>query len=299
MTDVSAFAAETGFRVFLAAIESRGCVTGFVAPGLAAYPTSHVRGLESCAREAGAAGLAHIRYRGSGPAAEQGEEEILQSSGLRMPPEWHGRLASAMGAGAGDMSLLMAGPAGRVNVWLNAMRSRVAELLDLGDPDELAFAFVTDFPLFEWNDDAGRWDSSHHPFTSPADGEEGLLDGDDLGRIRSKAYDLVCNGSELASGSIRIHRRELQEKIFSVLGYSREDVGERFRQILESFEYGAPPHGGIAPGIDRLVAILAGTGSIRDVIAFPKTQSGSDLLFNSPAEVSPAQLKELSIRTGL
>ncbi|CAI8052944.1 Aspartate--tRNA(Asp/Asn) ligase, partial [Geodia barretti] len=287
MTDVSALASETGFRVFLSTVESGGCIKGFVAPGLAKYTTSQVRELDAYAREAGAAGLAH----------EQGEEDILQSSGLRMPAEWHGRLAAAMGAGPGDMVLLMAGPPDRVNVWLNAMRNHVAELLELADPDELIFAFVTDFPLFEWNGEAGRWDSSHHPFTSPADGENGLLDGDDLGAIRSKAYDLVCNGSELASGSIRIHNRELQEKIFSILGYSREDVGERFRQILEAFEYGAPPHGGIAPGIDRLVAILAGTNSIRDVIAFPKTQSGTDLLFNSPAEVSPSQLKELSIST--
>ncbi|CAI8052942.1 Aspartate--tRNA(Asp/Asn) ligase, partial [Geodia barretti] len=289
MTDVSALASETGFRVFLSTVESGGCIKGFVAPGLAKYTTSQVRELDAYAREAGAAGLAHVRYRG--------EEDILQSSGLRMPAEWHGRLAAAMGAGPGDMVLLMAGPPDRVNVWLNAMRNHVAELLELADPDELIFAFVTDFPLFEWNGEAGRWDSSHHPFTSPADGENGLLDGDDLGAIRSKAYDLVCNGSELASGSIRIHNRELQEKIFSILGYSREDVGERFRQILEAFEYGAPPHGGIAPGIDRLVAILAGTNSIRDVIAFPKTQSGTDLLFNSPAEVSPSQLKELSIST--
>ncbi|CAI8052941.1 Aspartate--tRNA(Asp/Asn) ligase, partial [Geodia barretti] len=288
MTDVSALASETGFRVFLSTVESGGCIKGFVAPGLAKYTTSQVRELDAYAREAGAAGLAHVRYRGSEPVPEQG---------LRMPAEWHGRLAAAMGAGPGDMVLLMAGPPDRVNVWLNAMRNHVAELLELADPDELIFAFVTDFPLFEWNGEAGRWDSSHHPFTSPADGENGLLDGDDLGAIRSKAYDLVCNGSELASGSIRIHNRELQEKIFSILGYSREDVGERFRQILEAFEYGAPPHGGIAPGIDRLVAILAGTNSIRDVIAFPKTQSGTDLLFNSPAEVSPSQLKELSIST--
>ena len=297
MTDVSDLAGETSFRVFLSTIESGGCIKGFVAPALAANTTSQVRELDAFAREAGAGGLAHVRYRGSGPVAEQGEEEILQSSGLRMPPEWHGRLAAKMGAGPGDMILLVAGPPSRVNVWLNAMRNHVAELLNLPDPDELAFAFVTDFPLFEWNEDAGRWDSSHHPFTSPADGEEGLLGGEDLGLIRSKAYDLVCNGSELASGSIRIHNRELQERIFAILGYSREDVGERFRQILEAFEYGAPPHGGIAPGIDRLVAILAGTNSIRDVIAFPKTQSGTDLLFNSPAEVAPSQLKELSIRT--
>ena len=122
------------------------------------------------------------------------------------------------------------------------------------------------------------------------------MDGGDLGAIRSKAYDLVCNGSELASGSIRIHRRELQEKVFAILGYSREDAGERFRQVLEAFEYGAPPHGGIAPGIDRLVAMLAGANSIRDVIAFPKTQSGADLLFNSPAAVAPEQLRELALK---
>jgi len=296
MTDVTELASETEFRVFHSVIDSGGCIKGFVAPGLAAYTTSQVRELDAFAREAGAGGLAHIRYRGTGPVAEQNEEEVLQSSGLRMPAEWHGRLAAKMGAGPGDMVLLMAGPSHRANVWLNAMRNHIAELLELADPNELAFAFVTDFPLFEWNEDANRWDSSHHPFTSPADGEEGLLDGGDLGAIRSKAYDLVCNGSELASGSIRIHQRELQEKIFSILGYSREDVGERFRQILEAFEYGAPPHGGIAPGIDRLVAILAGTSSIRDVIAFPKTQSGTDLLFNSPAEVAPSQLRELSIR---
>ena len=296
MTDVSELASETGFRVFLSTIESGGCVKGFVAPGLATYTSSQVRELESFAREAGAGGLVHIRYRGASPVAEHNEDEILQSAGLRMPPEWHGRLAREMGAGPGDAILLMAGPPSRVNVWLSAMRNHVAELLELADPDELAFAFITDFPLFEWNEDAHRWDSSHHPFTSPADGEEPKLDGDDLGAIRSMAYDLVCNGSELASGSIRIHRRELQEKIFSILGYSKEDVGERFRQILEAFEYGAPPHGGIAPGIDRLCAILAGTSSIRDVIAFPKTQSGTDLLFNSPAEVAASQLKDLSIK---
>ncbi len=296
MTDVTKLAGETEFRVFHSVIQAGGCIKGFAAPGLAGYTASQMRELDAFAREAGAGGLAHIRYRGAAPVAEQGKEEILQSAGLHMAAEWHGRLAESMGAGAGDMVLLMAGPPSRVNVWLNAMRSHIAELLELADPNELVFAFITDFPLFEWNEEANRWDSSHHPFTSPAEGEEGLLDGNDLGAIRSQAYDLVCNGSELASGSIRIHRRELQEKIFAILGYSREDVGERFRQILEAFEYGAPPHGGIAPGIDRLVAILAGANSIRDVIAFPKTQSGADLLFNSPAAVAPSQLRELCLR---
>ena len=296
MTDVSDLAAETEFRVFLSTVSAGGQVKGFVAPGLAHYTTSQVRELEAFAKEAGAGGLSHIRYRGSSPVEQQSGEEVLQSAGLRMPPEWHGRLADKMGAGPSDLVMLMAGPASRINVWLNAMRNHIAELMRLADPEELVFAFVTDFPLFEWNEDGQRWDSSHHPFTAPADGEEALLDGDDLGRIKSKAYDLVCNGSELASGSIRIHRRELQEKIFAILGYEKEEVNDRFRQILEAFEYGAPPHGGIAPGIDRLVAILCGAASIRDVIAFPKTQSGADLLFNAPSTVSPSQLSDLSLR---
>ena len=296
MTDVTDLAAETEFRVFRSTIESGGCIKGFVAPGCAGYTTSQVRQLEDFAKESGAAGLAHIRYRGAAPVAQQSPDEILQSAGLRMPPEWHGRLAAQMGAGPGDLILLMAGPPPRVNVWLNAMRNHVAALLNLADPDELAFAFITEFPLFEWNDDAQRWDSSHHPFTAPADGDAPLLDGHNPANIRSQAYDLVCNGSELASGSIRIHRRELQEKVFAILGYRREDLAQRFGQILDAFEYGAPPHGGIAPGIDRLVALLTGAASIRDVIAFPKTQSGADLLFNSPAAVAPEQLRELSLR---
>jgi aspartyl-tRNA synthetase len=201
-----------------------------------------------------------------------------------------------MGAGRGDLLLLMAGAAHEVNPWLNTLRNYLGQRLGLTDPDRLVFAFVTQFPLFEWNKDTKRWDSAHHPFTAPADGQEQLLDGDDLGSIRSKAYDLVCNGSELASGSIRIHRRELQEKIFSILGYAPAEIQERFGHILEAFQYGAPPHGGIAPGIDRLVSILTNAGSIREVIAFPKTQTGADLLFGAPAPVAASQLRELALR---
>ena len=296
MTDVTDLAGETEFRVFLSTIEQGGIVKGFVAPGQSHYTGSDMRRLEETAREFGAAGISHVRLQGEGAPADLGEENFLLSPGLRMPVEWSRRLAEGMGAAGGDLIILMAGPARRVNLWLSAMRDYFGERLGLVDEDTLSFAFVTGFPMFEWDENNNRWDSSHHPFTSPADGKEALLEGDDLGGIESKAYDLVCNGSELASGSIRIHRRELQEKVFSVLGYSKEQVEERFGHILESFEYGAPPHGGIAPGIDRLVTILAGADSIRDVIAFPKTQSGADLLFGSPSPVDAAQLRDLALR---
>ena len=247
MTDVSAFAAETSFRVFLSTIEAGGQIKGFVAPRLASYTTSQVRELDEFARESGAGGLAHIRYRGSAPVSELSEEEILQSSGLRMAPEWHGRLAEAMGAGPGDMILLFAGPPSRINVWCNAMRNRVGELLELADPDELAFAFVTDFPLFEWNDDAARLG-----FLPPPVHLARRRRGDSPGwrRLGCDPVKGLRPGLQWVGTGQRKHsdpQPEIAEEIFAILGYSREDVGERFRQILEAFEYGAPPHGGIAP----------------------------------------------------
>ena len=296
MTEVTELAGETEFRVFLNTIEQGGIVKGFVAPRQGHYSGSEMRRLEETAKEFGAAGMSHVRIQGEGSVADLGEENFLLSPGLRMPVEWSRRLAEKMGANGGDLIVLMAGPAGRVNLWLSGMRNYFGERLGLVDEDTLSFAFVTGFPLFEWDETNNRWDSSHHPFTAPAEGKEGRLEGDDLGGIESQAYDLVCNGSELASGSIRIHRRELQERIFAVLGYSKEQVEERFGHILEAFEYGAPPHGGIAPGIDRLVTILAGADSIRDVIAFPKTQSGADLLFGAPAPVDATQLRDLALR---
>ena len=296
MTDVTDLAKETEFRVFLSVAQNGGIIKGFVVPGQGEYTGTMMRNLEETAQGFGAGGLSHVRFHGAGAIGEIAEEDVLLSPGLRMPVEWSRRLAETMGAVPGDMVLLMAGRGKQVNTWLSAMRDYMGKTLGLADPQTLAFAFVTKFPLFDWNADRNRWDSSHHPFTSPAEGQEDLLEGEDLGSIDSKAYDLVCNGSELASGSIRIHHREEQEKIFRILGYSNEEINEKFGQILEAFEYGAPPHGGIAPGIDRLVAILAGTTSIRDVIAFPKTQTGADLLFGSPAPVEPDQLKELELR---
>ena len=296
MTDVSDLAGETEFRVFLSIVAQGGIVKGFVVKGQGGMSGGGLRELEAAAQQAGAGGMSHLRFRGQGSLDDLTSEEVLASAGLRMPVDWSIRLARRMGAEPGDLALLMAGPERQVNQWLAVMRNHMGQRLGLTDPDALAFAFVTRFPLFLWDEEAKRWDSSHHPFTAPVDGQEGLLDGDDLGGIESKAYDLVCNGSELASGSIRIHRRDLQERVFSVLGYAKEEIDSRFSQLLEAFEFGAPPHGGIAPGIDRLVAILSGSASIRDVIAFPKTQSGADLLFDAPGPVSSGQLQELSLR---
>ncbi len=296
MADVSDLAAETEFRVFHGILERGGIIKGMAVPGQGGLSGSDMRRMEETAKEFGAAGMSHVRLTGEGQLESMDESDALLSPGLRMPVEWVTRLARRTGANRGDLILLMAGPPRLANQWLASMRSYLADRLELADPDTLAFAFVTDFPMFDWDDDAQRWDSTHHPFTAPAPGCESMLDGDDLANIPSRAYDLVCNGSELASGSIRIHQRAMQEKIFGILGYSPDQVQERFGHILEAFDYGAPPHGGIAPGIDRLVAILAGADSLREVIAFPKTQSGSDLLFGAPAPVDQTQLRDLAIR---
>ncbi len=296
MADVSDLAGETEFRVFHGIVNSGGLIKAMVVPGQGNLSGSDMRRMEETAREFGAGGMSHVRLPGEGELDHLTDDDSLLSPGLRMPAEWVRRLAGRVGAVRGDLIILMAGPAKSVNQWLSAMRTHLAQQLELADPDVLAFAFVTEFPLFEWNEDSQRWDSTHHPFTAPAPGCEAMLGGNDLSGIPSRAYDMVCNGSELASGSIRIHQRALQETIFGILGHSKEEIDDRFGHILEAFDYGAPPHGGIAPGIDRLVAMLARADSLREVIAFPKTQSGSDLLFNAPSAVDPGQLRDLSIR---
>ena len=296
MADASDLAAETEFRVFHNVLSEGGIIKAMAVPGKGGLSGSDMRRMEDTAKGFGAGGMSHVRLTGDGALDTLTDADALLSPGLRMPVEWVRRLAERAGASRGDLIILMAGPPRMANQWLSAMRSHIAEEMQLADPDVLLFAFVTDFPLFDWNDDNNRWDSTHHPFTAPAPGFEKMLDGGELSTIPSRAYDLVCNGSELASGSIRIHKRGLQEKIFAILGYSPEDISDRFGHILEAFDYGAPPHGGIAPGIDRLVAMLAGAESLREVIAFPKTQSGSDLLFGAPSPVEPSQLQDLAIR---
>ncbi len=303
MADVTDIAMKTDFRIFHRVAEDGGAIKGFVAPGLAHYSNSMLKELEDFVRDRGAKGLSHLRVTGES-LDDLTDEDLQFSQGLRMGPGLVKEMAERMAGGPGDLFLLLAGPTREIDPPLSALRSEIADRLELADPDTLSFAFVVDFPLFEWNPQAGRWDSSHHPFTAPKDHDlEALIamansepQNGELASLKSKAYDLVCNGSELASGSIRVHRRELQEQIFRVLGYSEEEVQARFGHLLEAFEYGAPPHGGIAPGIDRLVAILADAQSIRDVIAFPKTQSGADLLFGAPSDVDSGQLRDLGLR---
>ena len=195
-----------------------------------------------------------------------------------------------------EVAVIAVGAEAGVNAALDSVRRRWGTHLGEFDDHTLAFAWVVDFPLFAWNPELGRWVAEHHPFTSPRDADLPYLAAEPA-RVRAQCYDLVCNGWELGSGSIRIHQRQVQEQVLGVLGYTASQAEESFGHLLEALEYGAPPHGGIAIGLDRLVAILAGTDTIRDVIAFPKTRQATDLLMGAPAEVSASQLAELHLRS--
>ena len=207
-------------------------------------------------------------------------------------------LLGAAGIGSGDLLLMVADDAPVANAALSALRQEMARQLRLIDPNELAFAWVIDFPLFLWNEAENRWDPSHHLFTAPQEQDIPLLKSDP-GAVKSNQYDLVCNGYEVGGGSIRIHQRELQEQVMELIGLSMEEARDQFGHLLEAFEYGTPPHGGIAPGIDRLVMLVAGEPNIREVIAFPKSQNASDLMASAPSPVEPEQLKELHIKLDL
>jgi aspartyl-tRNA synthetase len=205
------------------------------------------------------------------------------------------QMAGRLGARMGDLLLIVAGKDKVTNQCLGELRKEMGYRLKLAPPDLLAFAFIVDFPLFERNETTGRWEPMHHPFTAPRDEEVPLLDTAPE-KVHSKHYDIVCNGYELSSGSVRIHTRELQTRIFRLLGYRDEEIEARFGHLLEAFDYGAPPHGGIAPGIDRIVMLLAREENIREVIAFPKNKSAMDLTFGAPSPVTEEQLKELHLR---
>ena len=294
MSDLSDIAAQTDFRVFTSTVESGGIVKGFSAPGCASYSRRQTDALIDFAKANGAMGLVTIALTGEGDIDDLTQDGIRSAASRFLTVEQVKAIAHRVEAEMGDMILIVAGPAKTTNQALSALRNEIGARLELADPNLIAFAFVTDFPLFEWNEDAGRWDAMHHAFSMPKDGHEAHLESDP-GKVIGRLYDLVANGAELASGSIRIHKRELQERVFGVLGYTKEEVAERFDQLLTAFEYGTPPHGGIAPGIDRLLMVLTGRDNIRDVIAFPKTQSGFDPLFEAPNVVEQRHLDELHI----
>ena len=203
-------------------------------------------------------------------------------------------LKASLKARKGDLVLMVAGTLEVVNGALSALRIEFGTRLGLFDDTKLNFVFVTDFPLLQWDEDAARWKSVNHPFTAATEETIALLD-EDPGSVVSRGYDLVCNGVEIAGGSIRIHTRDLQEKILLLLGHDERQIEEQFGHLIGMFDYGAPPHGGFACGIDRLVMVLAGETTIRDVIAFPKTQTGADIFFGAPSLVDTKQISDLHI----
>lgn len=294
LSDLSEVAAKTEFRVFTSTLENGGIVKGFSATGCASYSRRQTDDLIDFVKARGAQGLVTIALNGEGDVDDLTEEQIRSSAARFLTVEQVQEIARRTEAEMGDLILIVAGPAKSTNQALGLLRNEMAHRLELADPNQIAFAFITDFPLFEWDEREERWDAMHHAFTMPKEGHEQFIESDP-GKVIGRLYDLVANGSELASGSIRIHKRELQERVFKVLGYTEQQMSDRFGQLLTAFEYGAPPHGGIAPGIDRLLMVLTGNDNIRDVIAFPKTQSGFDPLFEAPSHVEQSQLDELHI----
>ncbi|MEK9676082.1 MAG: amino acid--tRNA ligase-related protein, partial [Chloroflexota bacterium] len=204
-------------------------------------------------------------------------------------------LCGRFSAEPGDLMLIVAGTSKLVNTVLSNLRNEMGRRLGLADPNKIAFAWVYDFPLFDWDDEIQGYVPAHHVFSSPKEEHMEYLDSDP-GKVIGTLWDLVCNGSEMGSGSIRINDRDLQTKLFQIIGYSEDQINDRFGQLLTAFTYGAPPHGGMGLGLDRLCAILAGEDAIREVIAFPKTQSATDPLFEAPSAIEQEQLEELHLR---
>ncbi len=286
LADVTELFRDSEVRLFAEAARSGQIVKAIRAEGCASFSRKELEALTELVKGWGGKGLATLGWTSAG----------LKGSMAKSIGETHAaELVRRLGVSEGDLVCMVAETPATAGKVLGNLRLEFRDRLKLAPPDLLAFAWVVDFPMFEWDEESREWSFTHHPFTMPKEEHLNILESDP-GSVLSNAYDLVCNGYELSSGSIRIHRRDVQSLIFKRLGYSEEEAYKRFGHMLEAFEFGAPPHGGMAPGIDRLVMLLADEPNIREVIAFPKTASGSDLMFDAPAEIEPRHLKELHLK---
>lgn len=286
LVDVTDVVKDCEFVVFKGAIEAGGSVRGINAKGQGAMPRKKIDALVDFAKGYGAKGLAYI--------AIQDDGSIKSSFAKFMKEDEMAALVSAMDGKPGDLLLFAADKNKLVFDVLGALRVELAGQLGLLKKDEYKFVWITEFPLLEWNEDLNRFQAMHHPFTMPMEEDLEYIDTDP-GRVRAKAYDIVLNGTEIGGGSVRIHQNDIQEKMFTALGFTKESAYEQFGFLLNAFKYGVPPHAGLAYGLDRLVMLMAKEDSIRDVIAFPKVKDASCLMSEAPNTVDPKQLEELSI----
>jgi aspartyl-tRNA synthetase len=277
-----------GFKVFADAIAAGGLVKGLRVPGLAGATRKELDELQAFARQYGAKGLVTLALAPEGPKGP-----LVKA----LAPEQLEGLVRAMQGEPGDLLLFVADAEKVANDVMWRLRVRMGEQLGLIDPDELAFCWVVDFPMFEVIEENGRqrYHATHNPFSGVRPGDEALFETEPL-KATARQYDIVLNGYEIGGGSIRINIAELQRRVFQLLGLADEEIAEQFGHMLEAFEYGAPPHGGIALGIDRLVMLLGNGETIRDVIAFPKMQTGQDALMRAPSAVAEEQLRDLHVR---